>query len=147
MRRYGSPCSEYPTTCVQTGSPVRRVNITFVPSVRMVVFHFSESEQNVLPRVQGIQVAVPQNHSHPHSNTVSRNKNFCVDQVTVPQTPWGRTRGGAGQGGTESLLLSLVSGATRHPECGFAAWANGPHPKGVRACNDATWTANIIQLG
>ena len=39
-------------------------------------------------------------HSHPYNNTVSRNENFWVDQVTVPHTPrgegqgWGRTLGG-----------------------------------------------------
>ena len=41
-----------------------RQNIRFVQGVNMelaVKFHFSESEQNVLPRVQGIQVAVPHN--------------------------------------------------------------------------------------
>ena len=65
---------------------------------RAVKFHFSKSEQNVLPRVQGIQVAVP----HPHNNTVKRNGKFWVDQVMVPQPPlgndkgWGTTRGGGG---------------------------------------------------
>ena len=34
MRRYASPCSECPTTCAKTGSPVERMNITFVPAMR-----------------------------------------------------------------------------------------------------------------
>ena len=38
-------------------------------------------------------------HSHPHNNTVSRNKKIWVDQVTPPPSPgkdkgWGRTGGG-----------------------------------------------------
>ena len=46
------PLSECPMTCAKTGSPVERMNITLVPGGNMVVsvkFHFSESEQNVLP--------------------------------------------------------------------------------------------------
>ena len=38
-------------------------------------------------------------HSPPHNNTVSCNKNFCVDWSPSPPPPWGKTRGGAGQGG------------------------------------------------
>ena len=34
-----------------------------------------------------------------HNNTVSCNDKFWVQQVTVPHPPWGRTRGGEGQGG------------------------------------------------
>ena len=45
---HGTP-PECPTTCAKTGSPVERMNITLVPGGNMVVFHFSESEQNVLP--------------------------------------------------------------------------------------------------
>ena len=60
---------EHPTTCAKTGSPVEGMNITFVPGGEhgcAVKFYFSESEQNVLPRVQGIQVAVPHNTvTHP----------------------------------------------------------------------------------
>ena len=37
------PCSEYPTTCAKTGSPVERMNITFVPRVNMVVLSGSIS--------------------------------------------------------------------------------------------------------
>ena len=33
-----------------------------------------------------------------HNNTVSCNEKFWVEQVTVPHPPWGRTRGGEGQG-------------------------------------------------
>ena len=32
-------------------------------------------------------------HSHPHNNTMSRNENFWVDQVTVPQPPPGERQG------------------------------------------------------
>ena len=32
-----SPCSEYPTTCAKTGSPVEWMNITFVQGLNMVV--------------------------------------------------------------------------------------------------------------
>ena len=38
-------------------------------------------------------------HSHPHNNTMSRNKKFWVDQVTVPPPPRGTTRGGERQRG------------------------------------------------
>ena len=34
---------EYPTTCAKTGSPVERMNITFVPGVSMVVLSNSIS--------------------------------------------------------------------------------------------------------
>ena len=56
-----------------------------VPWVKMAVLSsFSESEQNVLPRVQGIQVPVPHNTI---THTVSHNQKICVDQVTVPHPP------------------------------------------------------------
>ena len=41
-------------------------------------------------------------HNHPHNNTLSRNENFWVDQVTVPHAPpWegqgvGKDKGGGG---------------------------------------------------
>mmetsp|Transcript_27332 Transcript_27332/g.45198 ORF Transcript_27332/g.45198 Transcript_27332/m.45198 type:complete len:81 (+) Transcript_27332:251-493(+) len=43
MRRYASPCSECPTTCAKTGSPVERMNITLVPGGNMVVLSSSIS--------------------------------------------------------------------------------------------------------
>ena len=40
---YASPCSECPTTCAKTGSPVERMNITLVPGGNMVVLSSSIS--------------------------------------------------------------------------------------------------------
>ena len=51
------------------------------PKLNKVVLSSSillKMSKNDLPRVQGIQVAVPHNtvaHTTPHNNTVSRNKN------------------------------------------------------------------------
>ena len=42
-KRYVSLCFEYPTTCAKTGSPVERMNITFLPGVNMVVLSSSVS--------------------------------------------------------------------------------------------------------
>ena len=38
-------------------------------------------------------------HSHLHNNTMSRNENFWVDQVTVPHPPRGERQGGGGRQG------------------------------------------------
>ena len=40
---WASPCSECPTTCAKTGSPVERMNITRVPGGNMVVLSSSIS--------------------------------------------------------------------------------------------------------
>ena len=56
-------------------------------------------------------MAVP-HHSHPHNNTVSCDKNFCVDQVTAPPPPRGKTRGGGGgvmTPVTQTMRSSLVA--------------------------------------
>ena len=101
MRQYASPCSEYPTTCAKTGSPVERMNITFVPGENMVVLSSSISAKKKKAKYPANSTrdtsGCASQHSHPLNNTVSRNKNFCVDQVTVPlgkDKGWGRTGGG-----------------------------------------------------
>ena len=81
-----------------------------------VKFHFSESEQNVLPRVQGIQEAVPHNTDSPPSQ--------------------GRTRGGAGQGGGggsngwgRSSKKRKVAACLQAPTCtGLVREAQHAHP-------------------
>ena len=102
MRRYASPCSEYPTTCAKTGSPVERMNITFVPGVNMVVLSSSipaKVSKMSCKSTKDTSGSAPQ-HSHPHNNTVSRDKNFCVDQVTVPHPAPGEGQGvGQDKGG------------------------------------------------
>ena len=73
MWQYASPCSEYPTTCAKTGSPVEQMNITFVPGGK-----HGSAVKFLLPRVQGIQVAMPHNTVTKRNNTVSRNNIFVL---------------------------------------------------------------------
>ena len=87
--------SEYPTTCAKTGSPVERMNIAFVPRVNMVVLSSSISAKVSKMSTKSTRdtSGSASQHSHPHNNTVSRNKKFCVDQVTAPPPPPGKDKG------------------------------------------------------
>ena len=78
-------------------------------------------------------------HSHPHNNTVSRNKKFWVDQVTVPHPahPRRRTKGGEGQGGGGGYICTRMTNEGKHdlaramqPCFGFAHFGN-PNMLGV----------------
>ena len=49
-----------------------------------------------------------------HNNTVSRNEKFCVEQVTVPQTPLGKDKGGGGYGeGVQKWPWVMLCDGTR----------------------------------
>ena len=57
-----------------------------------------------------------------HNNTVSCNEKFWVEQVTVPHPPWGRTRGGEGQGGGGMKYTSIPPPLPLHNP-GQISWA------------------------
>ena len=58
-------------------------------------------------------------HNHPHNNTVSRNKKFCVDQVTPPPPPRGTDKGWGRTGGGDHLLSGIVCPVASLPKLKF----------------------------
>ena len=90
----------YPTTCAETGSPVERMNITFLPGVKMAVLSSSVSakvSKMSCQEYKGYKWQCLTTQSPTQQHTVSRNKTFCVDQVPPP--PSLETREGEDKGG------------------------------------------------
>ena len=99
MQRYASPCSEYATACAKTGSPCGADEHHIHPGGKHGCAVKSISAKVSKVSCQEYKGYKWQCLKTTVTHTVSRNKQFCVDQVTVPQPllgkdkGWGRTRG------------------------------------------------------
>ena len=104
MRRYTSPCSECPTIFAKTGSPVERMNITFVPGGHMVVLPGSISakvSKMSCHEYKGYKWQCPTTQPPTQQHSDAQTKIIWVDQVTPPppgkDKGWGSTWGGGYQ--------------------------------------------------
>ena len=140
----------YPTTCAKTGSPVERMNITFLPRLNMAVLSSSVSakvSKMSCQEYKGYRWQCLTTQSPTQQHTVSRNKKICVDQVPRPPFPGDKRGGGQGRGGTEyawckqhhECLMSRASSVSPpvshpsffHTACSTAyrCWARGAGEK------------------
>ena len=68
---------------------------------------------------------------HPHNNTVSGDKNSCVDQVTVSPAPWKDK--GWGRGGGGCMVLETT------------CWNQGSELSGATVISQMTMVADLTR--
>ena len=74
-------------------------------------------------------------HTHPHNNTMSRNKKFWVDQVTPPPPRGGTTRGGG-------VHVCVYGGHWQ--DCVCFKWTTPPSPEFIKQQSELNLASRVL---